>query len=254
MAKLVRETLSADGVELIMPAAVESIQSKGQKKCLILADREIEADFAFFATGATPNVALAQDEGLQIGETGGIVVNEYLKTSDPDVYAAGDCMENWDVIVGSKRQHQLATNAIRTGYIAGRNAVLGDAIAYRGTSMPFVAKIFGLEVGSVGFTEREAHEKGFDTATVMVETPWLKQRYNGSPAHYKLIGDRKSKAFLGAQIISKETVAGVVDKLSVALAAGIPLIELLQIDSCYSPLVQEDLFAVPLQRLIDELG
>jgi NADPH-dependent 2,4-dienoyl-CoA reductase/sulfur reductase-like enzyme len=254
MAKLVRETLKVDGVDLIMPAALERIKSNGHKKCLVLSAREIEVDFVFFATGATPNVELAQNAGLRIGETGGIVVNQYLRTSDPAIYAAGDCIENWDIIIGFKRQHQLATNAIRTGYIAGRNAVLGDAITYRGTSMPFVAKIFGLEIGSVGFTEREAQEKGFDTAAVIVETPWLKQRYNGSPAHYKLIGDRKTKALLGAQIISKETVAGVVDKLAVALATRMPLIQLLQIDSCYSPLVQENLFAVPLQRLINDLG
>ena len=163
-------------------------------------------------------------------------------------------MENWDTMVHSKRQHQLATNSIRTGYIAGRNAVLGKSIVYQGTAIPFVAKVFGLEVGSVGFTEREAHEKGFDTASVRVETPWLRQRYNGSPAHYKLIADRKTKTLIGAQIISKESVSGVVDKLAVAIAAGMPLINLLQIDSCYSPLVQEDLSAGPLQRLLEKLG
>ena len=254
MAKTVKGELRAGGVELILPATLESIGSKGQRKCLVLADREIEVDFVLFATGSAPNIELAQNAGLQIGETGGIAVNQYLQTSDPDIYAAGDCMENWDIMVNSKRQQKLATNAIRTGYIAGRNVVLANCIAYQGTAMPFVAKVFGLQIGSVGFTETEAKEKGFDTASVKVETPWLSQRYNGSPAHFKLIGDRNTKTLLGAQIISKETVAGVIDKLAVALAVGMPLIRLLQIDSCYSPLVQEDLTAVPLQRLIDELG
>jgi len=253
MAERVKDVLGQNGVDLILPAKIENIATKKGKKCVGLSDGELDVDFIFFATGAKPNVELAQKAGLQMGETGAIAVNHYLQTSVPDIYAIGDCMENWDIITGSKRRHQLASNAIRTGYIAGRNAVLGNHITYEGTVMPFITKVFGHQIGAVGFTEREARERGLDAVSVAVDTPRLRERFNGRPAHYKLIADAKTKTLIGAQIISEEIVSGTVDKLAVAMACRMPLTKLVQIDSCYSPHVQEDQVAAPLHRLIDKL-
>ena len=252
MAGKIKDLLMQNGVELILPVKIENIATKGSRKCITLSDRELEVDFIFFATGTKPSVELAQKAGLEIGKTGAIEVNEYLQTSDPDIYAIGDCMENWDITTGSKRRHQLAANAIRTGYIAGRNAILGNRLAYEGTVMPFITKVFGYQIGAVGFTEKEAREKGLDTVSVIVDTPRLRERFNGKPAHYKLVADAKTKTLVGAQIISEEIVSGTVDKLAVAIACRMPLAKLVQIDSCYSPHVQEDQIAVPLHRLIDK--
>jgi NADPH-dependent 2,4-dienoyl-CoA reductase/sulfur reductase-like enzyme len=254
IADRLRQLLLEKGIELIMPAQIEAISSENGKKHVILSDRELEIDFIFLGTGADPNIKLAQKAALDIGETGAIAVNPYLQTSHPDIYAAGDCMENWDMITGSRRRHQLANNAIRTGYIAGRNAVLGNKITYEGTVMPFVTKIFNYQIGAVGFTEREAQGKGMETASVMVNTPHLREPRNGKQAWYKLIADSKTRTLIGAQLISQEIVSGTIDKLAVAIAARMPLVKLVQIDSCYSPQVQEDQIAVPIQRLIDELG
>jgi pyruvate/2-oxoglutarate dehydrogenase complex dihydrolipoamide dehydrogenase (E3) component len=254
IAEKLKQVLVERGVDLILPARIERVSSKDGKKCVLLCDQELEVDFIFFGTGAEPNVKLAQKAGLEIGETGGVVVNQYLQTSEPDIYATGDCMENWDMITGSKRRHQLATNAIRTGYIAGRNAVLGNKISYAGTVMPFVTKIFNHQVGAVGFTEREAREKGIEIMSTLVNTPYLREPRHGKPAWYKLIAERKTQTLVGAQLISEEIVSGTIDKLAVAIASRMPLTQLVQIDSCYSPYVQEDQIAVPLQRLIDKLG
>ncbi len=252
-AKRLEDLLDQNGVELVMPARVESIASQGERKVINLSDRELEVDFIFLATGAEPNAELAKKAGLEIGETGAIAVNKYLQTSDPDIYAIGDCMENWDIITGSKRRHQLATNAIRTGYIAGRNAASGNHLTYEGTVMPFVTKVFGHQIGAVGFTERDAREKGLEAVSVVVDTPRLRDRFNGRPAHYKLIADAKTKTLIGAQILSEEIVSGTIDKLAVAEACRLPLTKLVQIDSSYSPHVQEDQIAVPLHRLLDKL-
>jgi len=254
MAEKLENVIRENGVELILPAKIESIRSQRDGKRVVLSDRELQVGFVFFATGAEPNVELAQKAGLKIGETGAIAVNHYLQTSDSDIYAIGDCMENWDVIIGSKRRIQLATNAIRTGYIAGRNAVLNNAISYEGTAMPFVTKVFGHQIGAVGLTEREAKERGVDVASVRVDTPRLRQRFDGKPAYYKLVGDRSTKTLVGGQVMSEEIVSGTIDKLAVAIAAKMPLAKLVQIDSCYSPRVQEDQVAVPIQHLIDELS
>jgi len=254
MAEIVKDVLTQNGIELILPAKIENVTTKGGRKCISLSDREIEVDFVFFATGAKPNVELARRAGLEIGETGAIAVNQYLQTSDPDIYAIGDCMENWDVVTGSKRLHQLAANAIRTGYIAGRNVALGNHLTYEGTVMPLVTKVFDHQIGAVGFTERETREKGLEADLVVVDTPRLRDRFNGRPARYKLIADAKRKTLIGAQIASEEIVSGTVDKLAVAIACRLPLAKLVQIDSCYSPHVQEDQIAAPLHRLIDKLG
>jgi NADPH-dependent 2,4-dienoyl-CoA reductase/sulfur reductase-like enzyme len=254
MSGKIKELLKQNVIELILPAKIENIATRGNKKCVILSDRELEVDFVFFALGTKPNVELAQKAGLKIGKTGAIEVNEYLQTSDPDIYAIGDCMENWDVAIGSKRRHQLAANAIRTGYIAGRNAVLGNQLTYEGTVMPFITKVFGYQIGAVGFTEREARERELETVSVVVDTPRLRERFNGKPAHYKLIADTKTKTLLGGQIVSEEIVSGTVDKLAVAIACKMPIMKLVQIDSSYSPHVQEDQIAVPLHRLIDKFG
>ena len=233
IAEKLKQVLVERGVELILPARIERISSKNGKKCVILSDRELEIDFIFFGIGAEPSVKLAQKAVLEIGETGGIVVNQYLQTSEPDIYAAGDCMENWDMITGSKRRHQLATNAIRTGYIAGRNTVLGNKISYGGTVMPFVTRVFDHQVGAVGFTEREARDKGIETTSTVVNTPYLRQPRGGKPAWYKFIAERKTQTLIGAQLISEETVSGTIDKLAVAIAYKMPLIQLVQVESCY---------------------
>jgi len=254
MAEKVEDVVRKNGVEVIMPANIKSIASDKGKKHVTLSEQELKVDFIFFGTGAKPNVGLARKAGLGIGETGAIVVNQYLQTSDPDIYAIGDCMENWDIITGSKRQHQLAASAIRTGYIAGRNVALGNALVYEGTVMPFITKIFGHQIGAVGLTEKEARDKGLDAVSVTVDTPRLRERFNGRPARYKIIADGKTKTLIGTQIVSEEIVSGTVDKLAVAIASRMPLVKLVQIDSCYSPHVQEDQLAVPMHRLIDKLG
>jgi len=254
IAEKVKQVLLTRGIELITPAKIKRIRSKNGKKYVILSDREIEIDFIFFGTGAEPNVKLAQKAGLETGKTGAIAVNSYLQTSDPDIYVVGDCMENWDMIIGFKRSHQLASNAIRTGYIAGRNAILGNKISYRGTVMPFITRIFNYQVGTVGFTEREASEKGIETISTTVNTPYLRDPREGKPAWYKLIAELKTQTLIGAQLISEEIVSGTIDKLAVAIANRMPLIKLVQIDSSYSPLIQEDQIAVPIQRLIDKVG
>jgi NADPH-dependent 2,4-dienoyl-CoA reductase/sulfur reductase-like enzyme len=253
IAERLKQILLERGIELIMPAEIKRIGDKNDKKCVILTDQELEIDFVFFGVGAEPNAKLAKKVGLELGETGAIVVNAYLQTSDPDIYAIGDCMENCDMIIGSKRRHQLATNAIRTGYIAGRNTILSNKISYGGTVMPFVTKIFDYQVGAVGLTEREAREKGIEIISTVVNTPYLREPREGKPALYKLIAESKTETLIGAQLISEEMVSATIDKLAVAIANRMPLIKLVQIDSCYSPYVQEDQIAVPIQRLIDKL-
>ena len=237
MADMVEERLKENGIELILQADISGISTGRGGKLVSLSDRALEVGFVLFATGAEPNSILAQRSGIRLGESGAIAVNEYLQTSDPDIYAIGDCMENWDILTGTRSCYQTATNAAKTGRIAGRNLVLGNVVRYRGTVMPFVIDIFGCEVGTVGFTEAYAWELGLETVSSVTATSTRRRAFGGKPIHIKLIADKNARTLVGAQVISEELVAAKIDRLAVAIAERIPVERLSQIDTGYSPTV-----------------
>lgn len=252
MVGMVEERIRRKGIELILSAKFVSLATEGREKLLSLSDRELRVDFVFFAAGTEPNTNLAKSAGIKLGETGAILVDEYLQSSDPNIYAIGDCMESWETITGTKRCYQTATNAARTGRIAGKNLVLGNAIRYQGTVMPSIMEIFGYEVGTVGFTEAHAQERGFDVVSNITTTSTRRRLFGGKPIHIKLIADRKTKTLIGAQIISEELVAGKIDRLAVAIAERIPVRRLSLMDTCYSPTVGAGYEAVTMA--LDELA
>ena len=183
---------------------------------------------------------LAQKGGLQIGSTGTVAVNQYLQTSDPDIYAVGDCMENWDVITGSKTSRLMVTTAGITGEVAATNLVLGNTIPYQGTAMTFIIEIFGHQVGSVGFTERLARKKGLDVVSHITTTFSTRPKYGKQPIYCKLIAERGARNLVGAQVISEVPIRGAIDELALAIAYKIPLDKLAQLDTPYSPAVGGD--------------
>ena len=251
MAKIIEDRMKENGVELVLSSKVTKIATKGNGKLLSLRERDIEIDFVFFATGTEPNSDLAQKAGIRIGETGAIAVNEYLQTSDADIYAIGDCMENWEITTGSKMRYQTATNAARTGRIAGRNACMGNVTRYPGTVMPFVTEIFGYQAGTVGFTETQALEREFEVVSSTTTTSTRRRLFGGKRIHIKLIAERRTRTLLGAQLIGEELVAGKIDKLAVAVAEKIPVDRLSMIDTCYSPTTGAGYEAVTMA--LDEL-
>ena len=160
-------------------------------------------------------------------------------------------MENWDTLTGTRRRYQTATNAAKTGRIAGTNLVRGNVITYQGTVMPFITEVYGYEVGTVGLTEDYAREQGFDVVSSITTSSTRRRAFEGKPIHIKLIADRRSQLLIGAQIISEELVAGKIDRLAVAIAEKVPLQRLRQIDTCYSPTVGAGYEAVTMA--LDEL-
>jgi len=254
MGKTLEEVISQNGVEVIVPANIESIASNSGKKRIRLSDRELEVDFVFLATGAKPSVGLAQKAGIAIGETGGILVNQYLQTSDPDIYAAGDCIENWDSITGSKTQHLLVITAGKTGDIAGRNLVLGNSTAYEGTLRPFVIEIFGDQVGTVGYTERFAREKGLDVVSTKISRATTRPQYGGKVVHCKLVADRTSQTLIGAQVVSGGMIRGIVNELTLAIAEKVPLHRLAMLETGYSPAVGIDPIGGGVAKLVYKLS
>jgi len=253
MASKVERVMQEKGIELVLPASISGIRSKSGKQLVILPGRQLEVDLIFLTTGARPNVELAQKAGIEIGETGGILVNRYLQTSDPDIYAAGDCLENWDSITGSKTRRLMVTTAGRTGGVAGENLVKGNSIPYEGTLMTFVIEIFGNQIGAAGFTERLAREKGLDVVSATVTSHTSRPHLGGKILHHKLIADRRTGTLVGAQVISEEIIRGTLNELSLAIAEKVPLHRLALLETSYSPAVGRDPIEDGIRELIHKL-
>jgi pyruvate/2-oxoglutarate dehydrogenase complex dihydrolipoamide dehydrogenase (E3) component len=237
MGEKIGKVVVDSGVNLILSARIEKVVTESGRKRLTLDDRELEVDLLIFATGAKPNISLAEKADIRIGETGAIVVNEYLQTSDPDIYAVGDCMENWDIVTGTKTRRLMVTTASITGNIAATNLVKRNVIPYRGTTMTFVMDISGHEVGALGFTEEKAKSMGLDVASVYSKTTKTRPAYGGKQLHCKLIADRRNQNLLGCQIVSQHEIGGIINELAIAFAGRVPLPDILRIDTPYSPLI-----------------
>jgi len=254
MAVKVEQVMQDKGIELILSADISSLKTESGMKHIILPDRELEVEILFLTTGARPNVEIAREAGIEIGETGGILVNQYLQTSDPDIYAAGDCLENWDMITNSKMSRLMVTTASRTGLVAGENLIKGNSTPYEGTLMTFVIEIFGNQIGAVGFTEKLAREKGMDIITATISSPTMRPHLGKNILHHKLIADRRTGTLIGAQVISQEMIRGTINELALAIAEKVPLPRLALLESPYSPAVGRDPIGDSVIRLMHKLN
>jgi NADPH-dependent 2,4-dienoyl-CoA reductase/sulfur reductase-like enzyme len=254
MSVKVERVMQDKGIDLILYANISGLKTESGMKHIILPDRELEVEIVFLTTGARPNVEIAKKAGIDIGQTGGILVNQYLQTSDPDIYAAGDCLENWDMITKSKRRRLMVTTASRTGQVAGENLIKGNATSYEGTLMTFVIEIFGNQIGAVGFTEREAREKGMDIVTSTISSPTMRPHLGKNILHHKLIADRRAGTLIGAQVISEEMIRGTIGELTLAIAEKVPLPRLALLESPYSPAVGRDPIGDGVIRLLQKLN
>ncbi|MBN1627590.1 MAG: FAD-dependent oxidoreductase [Deltaproteobacteria bacterium] len=249
-AQSIEHAMQNKGIELILGASMSGIKNTAGKKHIILPNRELEVDLIFITTGSKPNVALAQKAGIEIGETGGILVNRYLQTNDPDIYAAGDCIENWDMIIGSKIRRLMVTTADKTGAIAGENLIKGNSTLYEGTIMSFVIDVLGNQIGATGFTERLAREKGLDVVSTAISSPTFRPHLGNKFLYHKLIADRRTGLLVGAQIISDETIRGTINELSLAISEKVPLRRLTMLESPYSPGIGRDPIEDGIRKLI----
>ena len=163
-------------------------------------------------------------------------------------------MENWDVITGFKTRRLMVTTAGITGEVAATNLVLGNTVPYQGTAMTFIIEIFGYQVGSVGFTEKLAREKGMDVVSHITTGFSRRPKYGREPIYYKLIADRGTQNLVGAQVISEGPIREAIDELALAIACKIPLSKLAQIDTPYSPAAGGDQVRWAVTELINKIS
>ena len=235
MAALVEKHFEAKGVRIQTSTRVTEFKGNGAVETVFTDQGEIPADIVIMATGVRPNTKLAQDSGIQIGATRAIAVNEQMQTSDPSIYAVGDCAEKKNLITGKAAYVPLGSTANKEGRVAA-NAICGENDAFPGILGSAICKVFDFSVARTGLGEQEALDAGFDVVTCLAPAPDKPHFMDGAkPLFLKLIADRKTRKVLGAQATGPGTADRRIDIVAVALTAGMTVDQLAQMDLTYAP-------------------
>ena len=197
--------------------------------------REISADFVILSIGVRPNSQLAVQAGLNCNERGGICVDEQLRTSDPDIYAAGDAVQVKHFVIGQKALISLAGPANKQGRIIADNICGGDS-RYPGSQGSSVIKVFDMTAATTGMNETNARKAGLDVDTVIL-SPMSHAGYypGGKVMTMKVVFEKETWRLVGAQIVGYEGVDKRIDVLATAIHAGMKATELKDLDLAYAP-------------------
>lgn len=236
MALLVRERGREHGVEYHLGSTLDEILGDGKKVTGVsISGLKYDVDAVIIAVRVRPSTELANNAGLELGESGGIRTNEKMQTSMPGIYAAGDCIETYDLITRRYVFFQLATTAVRQSMVAGINAAGGEA-RYPGSTGVATVKLFGLEVASLGPTTALASRVGIDAVSVRVTGSTRLAYYpGGKDLTVKLLAERESGRFLGAQLVGEEGATLRANFASMAAHLGLTVQEFAEFETCYSP-------------------
>lgn len=205
------------------------------KSHVFLADgSSLKADIVIVATGVRPNTELAVDAGIKIGDFKAIKVNQYMETNITDIFACGDCTEQYHQITHKAVYRPLGSTANKTARIVGEN-ITGKKVEFKGVLGTSIYRVFGKAVAQTGLTEREALAEGYDIEIIHNIKPNKPTYMRGEKMIIKGIADRKSGRFLGAQIIGSEGVDKRIDVFATAITFKATVEDLFHLDLAYAP-------------------
>lgn len=236
MAAIVHQHLKTKGVELYLNDAVKAVKDPGNfAQIELTSGRLINADMVIMGIGVRPETKLAVEAGLKTGKTGGILVDEYMKTSDDDIYAVGDAVEVTDFVSGNGALIPLAGPANKQGRIAANN-ICGIEEKYGGTQGTSIVKVFDITVAMTGNNEKILKRNNIDFEKSFTHSPSHAGYYPGAiPMSIKLIFDKGNGKILGAQVIGYEGVDKRIDVIATALRAGMTVHDLEGLELAYAP-------------------
>jgi NADPH-dependent 2,4-dienoyl-CoA reductase/sulfur reductase-like enzyme/rhodanese-related sulfurtransferase len=237
LALLVENHARSKGATILTGTGIAAIEGEdGHVAGVRLADgRQLPCDLVVMAIGVAPNVALAKEAGLELGRFGGIAVNDFMGTSDPDIYAAGDCIEVTNRLTGQKMLAPYGDLANLEGRVAGENAILGDSVRFPGTIGSGICKVFDFTAASTGLSERRAREAGFDVVTAINASPDKPGFMGAKPLVSKMVADRATGRILGFACVGPGEVNRQAAEMAVAVAAGWTVDEMAMADLPYAP-------------------
>ncbi|WP_395546391.1 MULTISPECIES: FAD-dependent oxidoreductase [unclassified Lacrimispora] len=240
MAQLLHENILQNGVDLHLGDGVAGFEDQdGSVAITLKSGKTLSAELVILSIGVRPNSELAKAAGLSVNERGGIVVDEYLKTSDPDIYAVGDVIQVDDLIFQEPTMIPLAGPANKQGRIAANN-IAGAQETYNKTQGTSVAKVFDLAVASTGANEKalikRGLQKGSDYESIIITQNSHAGYYPGAvPITLKLLFSADGKKIFGAQIVGRDGVDKRIDTLAVAIRLGAGISDLKSLELAYAP-------------------
>jgi CoA-dependent NAD(P)H sulfur oxidoreductase len=235
MARIVREGLEAKGVGVYAGQRVERIETSGDGLKVICPDLTLDGDMVLVGIGVNPCSRIAETAGLEVGVQKSITVDRNLRTSDKNIYAAGDCADAYHVVTGEKSWIPLALRANRAGWAVADN-VCGKDVTLEGVAGTAVFRVFNFEVARTGLNKTEAEQFGFDPVENMIKSRSKAHAHPGnSIIMVNMIGDRKSGRLLGVQMVGTEGVAHRINGPAVALHSGMTVAQYSQTDLAYAP-------------------
>lgn len=231
-AGFIENELLAYGVGLHTGAGVTEIKQRSVK---LDNGKILDADMVLLSIGVRPTLQLAKEAGLEIGQSGGLLVNMQLQTSDPDIFAAGDMVEIEHRINGKKVRIPLAGPANRQGRIAAENA-LGGNHAYKGSIGTSVVRVFEAVAGITGLSLKQARNEGIDADAIVVHKEHHTSYYPGAETvTAMLVYERETGVILGGQTAGYKGADKRLDVIATAAAAKLTVSDLADIDFAYSP-------------------
>ena len=231
-----QEELVRNGVDLRLGRSVSSFERTSAGLAALLDDGgRIPCDLAVLSIGVRPETRLAREAGLALGPTGGIQVDDQMRTSQPNIYAVGDAVEVRDFVSGEAALIPLAGPANRQGRIAAE-VILGRNSRYKATQGTSICKVFGLSFAMTGLSEASLVRKGLDFRRIYVHPADHATYYPGAhPITLKLLFEPERGAILGAQAVGVGGVDKRIDIIAVAQRGGLTVFDLEDLELCYAP-------------------
>nr|WP_320132719.1 FAD-dependent oxidoreductase [uncultured Holophaga sp.] len=229
------EELARNGVDLRLGVSVKGFESQGGHLVALLEDGErLACDLAILSVGVRPETSLAREAGLTLGRSGGIQVDDQMRSSDPSIFAVGDAVEVREFVSGDPALIPLAGPANRQGRIAAE-VILGRDSRYKATQGTAICKVFSLAFGMVGLTEKALGQKAIPYRKVYLHPPQHATYYPGAQAmSLKLLFSPEGK-ILGAQAVGADGIDKRLDVLAVAQRAGLSVYDLEDMELTYAP-------------------
>ncbi len=237
MAYLLEKHMREVGVTVATSARVERIEADadGLARRVVTTKGVFDANLVLLSVGIRPNVELARNAGLFIGPSGAIHVNEYMQTSDPNIYAAGDCAEKSCDIRGTWCALPLGSVANKEGRVAGSNAA-GHVDRFPGVLGATALKVFDMNVGRAGLSAEQAAELGIPVVTATVSAPDRPHYYPGNkPIVLKLIAEKANRRLIGIEGVGLGDVMKRVDVAITAMTAHMTVDDVANLDLAYAP-------------------
>lgn len=237
MAAIVHRQLTDKGVGLHLEDGVSRFEEKdGGVTVHLRSGKQIATDMVLLSIGVRPETKLAKDAGLAIGERGGIAVNDYMQTSDADIYALGDAVEVRHLVTGQPALIPLAGPANKQGRIVADNIVFGNKKKYPGSIGTSIAKVFDLTVAAAGANAKLLQQNNIPYISSYTHGASHAGYYPGAvPLSIKILFAPENGKLLGAQIVGFNGVDKRIEMLAQVIQRGGTVHDLAELEHAYAP-------------------